>query len=31
VEEWEKLIVPGRLSFLYGLRWKKVNESARLG
>ncbi|KUK17336.1 MULTISPECIES: hypothetical protein [Thermococcus] len=31
VEKWENLIVPGRLPFLYGMKWKKVNESARLG
>ena len=30
VEKWEKLIVPGRLPFLYGMKWRKVNESARL-
>lgn len=30
VEKWEKLIVPGRLPFLYGMKWRKINESAWL-
>ncbi|MGC8932929.1 MAG: C69 family dipeptidase [Candidatus Methanodesulfokora sp.] len=30
INKWEKLIVPGRLPFLYGLRWREVNGEAGL-
>ncbi|WP_245250437.1 peptidase C69 family protein [Thermococcus stetteri] len=28
VEKWEKKIVEGKYSLVYGIRWKKVNERA---
>ncbi|EHR78603.1 peptidase U34 [Thermococcus litoralis DSM 5473] len=30
VKKWEKLIVPGKFPFLYGMRWRKVNQKAGL-
>ncbi|WP_148883397.1 C69 family dipeptidase [Thermococcus aciditolerans] len=30
LERWEKLVKPGRLSFLFGRSWRKVNEEAGL-
>lgn len=30
VEKWEKLIVPGKFPFLYGMRLRKVNQKAGL-
>ncbi|HIH71810.1 MAG: Peptidase U34, dipeptidase [Thermococcales archaeon 44_46] len=30
VEKWEKLVVPGKFPFLYGVRWRKVNQKAGL-
>lgn len=30
VEKWEKLVVPGKFPFLYGMRLRKVNQKAGL-
>ena len=30
LERWEKIVKPGRLPFLFGRRWRKVNEEAGL-